>query len=68
MASINENITTLRAAFGSVERMDPSGKAYAGICDLLDGCDDDALKAVHAAQIKFVSKLAFNRMIRRGIA
>jgi len=65
--TIAANIETLRAAFGAVDRMDPAGKAYDGICTLLDNCDDEALKAVHAAQIKFVSQLALNRMVRRGL-
>lgn len=64
---MDQMIETLRCAYGKHERMDPDGKAYKGICDLLDRADDATLKAVHAANIKFVSMLAFNRMIRRGI-
>lgn len=61
-------IVSLRAAFGKLERLDPDGPTYNSLCALLDRADNDALKAVHAAGIKFVSALAFNRMIRRGIA
>ena len=64
---MNQMIKTLRDYFGAVERLDPDGKAYKGLCAILDKADDKALKAVHAANIKFVSVLAFNRMIRRGI-
>lgn len=63
----SEMITTLRTAFTQINTMDPEGAAYVGLCDILDNADDDALKAVHAAGIKFVSQLAFNRMIRRGL-
>jgi hypothetical protein len=61
-------ITALRAAFAGVTKMDPSGPAYRKLCSILDRADNDALKAVHAARIPFVSSLALNRMIRRGIA
>jgi hypothetical protein len=61
-------INQIRQAFGSVENMDPSGSVYPRLCALLDRCDNDALKAVYAARIRFVSGLALNRMIRRGIA
>lgn len=61
-------ITSLRAAFGNVERMDPDGPTCRRLCALLDRADNDALKAVREANINFVSALAFNRMIRRGIA
>jgi hypothetical protein len=67
MTDHTATIETLRTAFGSVKKMDPSGAVYAGICDILDRASDDALKAAHAAKIPFVSSLAFNRMIRRGI-
>lgn len=61
-------ISTLRQAFGAIKGMDPSGPAYSKLCGILDQADDDALRAVRAAKIPFVSSLAFNRMIRRGIS
>lgn len=63
----DQMIASLRASFGSLPSMNPSGRLYAGLCALLDRADDDALKAAHKANIKFVSDLAFNRMIRRGL-
>jgi hypothetical protein len=66
--TITENIQACIAGFAKIERMDPSGAAYGRLCAILDGADDEALKAVHRANIRFASKLAFNRMIRRGIA
>ena len=64
---MTDDITTLRTAFSGIQKMDPSGPHYPRLCAILDQADDEALKAVHAARIPFVSLLAFNRMVRRGI-
>jgi len=61
------DIQTLCHAFAKVERMDPDGPIYAKLIDILDRADDAALIVAHKANIRFVSKLAFNRMIRRGL-
>lgn len=53
--------------FSKIEAMDPTGKAYGKLCAILDGADNEALQAIYDANIKFASKLAFNRMIRRGM-
>lgn len=60
-------IAELVAGFAKIDRMDPSGPAYAKLCDILDRADNDALQAAYDAKINFVSSLAFNRMIRRGM-
>ena len=65
--TINQQIETLRAAFGNIETMDPCGKNYQRLCAILDKADDEALKAAYAAKIRFVSRLAFNRMVKRGL-
>ena len=65
--SLADNIDLLRAGFANLDRMDPDGPVYRGICAVLDSADDAALVAVRAADIKFVSRLALNRMIRRGL-
>jgi hypothetical protein len=65
--TLNETIQATVAGFAKIERIDPSGAAYSRLCAILDQADDEALKAVHAANINFASKLAFNRMIRRGL-
>ena len=62
------DIKTLQSAFGSVNRMDPGGVVYAGLCRTLDNASDEALVAAYRAHIKFVSPMALNRIIRRGIA
>lgn len=61
------DIETIRSAFGNLNTVDPDGPVYKSLCKLLDRADDDALRAAYAANIKFVSSLALNRMIRRGI-
>ena len=67
MIDLTANIQAAVAGFAKIDRIDPSGAAYGKLCAILDGADDEALKAVHAANIRFASKLAFNRMIRRGL-
>ena len=67
MPAMNAKIETLRDAFGKLEKMDPDGAVYAGLCKTLDRASDDALRAAYAAKIKFVSSMAFNRMMRRGL-
>lgn len=61
-------IEQLRFLFGKVERLDPEGPAYAGLCRILDKASDAALWAVANADIKFASELAMNRVHRRGLA
>ena len=65
--TITQQIQLLRAMFGNVQRIDPTGKVYKRLCKILDAADDEALQAAHAAKIRFVSALAYNRMIRRGL-
>jgi lipoate-protein ligase B len=60
-------IQTLRTEMAKFTGIDPCGPSYKMLTSILDGCNDDALKQVHVANIKFVSPLAFNRMIRRGL-
>lgn len=57
-------IAALRKAFGNLDGIDPNGPVYARLCAILDKADAHALKAVVAADIKFVSKLARNRLMR----
>jgi ribosomal protein S2 len=62
-----QQINYLRQAFGAIQTMDPCGSNYKRLCAILDRADDEALKAAHAAKIPFVSALAFNRMLKRGL-
>jgi len=65
--TLARNILSIRSKMATVHAIDPEGKFYRETCKLLDRLDDDGLKEVHGAQIKFVSALAFNRMIQRGL-
>jgi len=61
------DLNTIRNAFGNLTTMDPDGPVYKKLCELLDRCDDEAIVAAKDAGIKFVSSLALNRCIRRGL-
>lgn len=65
MSNIDQMVVTLRDAFGNHERM--SDASYRKLCAILDRAGDEALVAAYRAKIKFVSRLAFNRIVRRGI-
>jgi hypothetical protein len=58
-------INDLRTAYAKIDTIDPSTAAYGKLVDLLDALTVDQLKTVVAADIKFVSKLANNRVFRR---
>jgi hypothetical protein len=60
-------IESLRNSFGALARMDPEGPIYRRLCNILDRADDVALLTAKDASIKFVSSLALNRCIRRGL-
>jgi hypothetical protein len=58
------HLDQLRKQFASVERIDPSGPSYDKMLKLLDGMSQQQLKQVAGAGIKFLSKLALNRVKR----
>lgn len=64
---MNQIVEILRKEFGKIERIDPNGKLYEGLVLFLDKADDAALLEIKDAGIKFVSTLALNRCIRRGL-
>ena len=59
------DLDLLRSAFGQLETLDPCGETYRKLCAILDRASDDALLAAAEADIRFVSPLAQNRLIRR---
>lgn len=72
MVGLEESFTeaqlnTLRNEYGKLKTIDPSGEGYKKMTKLLDSLGDKDLKMVSQAGIKFVSSLALNRVIRRGI-
>ena len=58
-------ITELRSRFAKINSVDPDGAAYAGMCKLLDALDQEDLSMLAVSNIKFLSKLAANRVVRR---
>jgi hypothetical protein len=58
-------IAALREAFGKFERM--TDVNYTRIAAILDRADNEALLAAAGAEIKFVSPLARNRCVTRGL-
>ncbi len=65
MTNLSAQIETLREAFGGLERM--SDAHYNRLVAILDRASDEALLAAYNAKIAFVSTLAFNRCLRRGL-
>ena len=65
--SLQDDVKTASASFAKLDRIDPDGPLFHSICALLDRADDTALIAIHDANIKFVSNLALNRIIWRGL-
>jgi hypothetical protein len=63
---MEQQMATLRAAYANLNTIDPDGQGYAKLCELLDSLDTEALKTLACANIKFVSKLAINRFVRRA--
>lgn len=54
-------------AWNKAQRIDPDGAIYKRLCVLLDQADDETIVAIRNADIPFVSLLALNRMIQRGL-
>jgi hypothetical protein len=59
-------LNTLRAKFAGISTVNPDrlGQFH----EILDGCDDAALRQLAEADVKFLSKLASNACARRGMA
>ena len=60
--NMDKLVKQLRSAYGNIDKIDPSKPTYQKIIKLLDSLDKEQLKAVVNAKIKFISKLAFNRL------
>jgi hypothetical protein len=55
-------IEALRTAYSAINTVDPTGPSYESLIDLLDGASPQLLKQLAGAGIKFVSRLAMNRV------
>lgn len=58
-------VKDLREQMATVRTVDPSGPTYRKLCDFLDSLDTDVLRLIRDADVKFMSALARNRVIRR---
>lgn len=57
-----EQVAELRNSYGAIDRIDPEGRAYAGLVAILNATSQDDLKMLADAGIKWVSSLARNRI------
>ena len=62
-----EQLETLRNEYAKIERVDPTQPTFAMITATLDAMTDEQLIQVRDAGIKWLSSLAINRCIRRGL-
>lgn len=58
-------IKTLRAEYTKINRVDPAGDAYKGIRKMLDSLSQADLQMLVAAEIKWISRLAHNRLLQQ---
>lgn len=63
-----DQIFTLRREYAGVKSVDPSQPTYRKLCAKLDDMSDARLQQLALANIKWISPLAINRCIRRGVA
>jgi hypothetical protein len=60
-------IQEITKAFAKISKIDPDSESYKKLIKILDDSSDQTLKQLANAKIKFISPLAFNRCVRRGI-
>jgi hypothetical protein len=58
-------IETLRNGYANIQTVDPTGPAFAKMRRLLDACDQPTLKMLAGANIKWISRLAINRVVKQ---
>jgi hypothetical protein len=60
-------IAALKSEYSKINTIDPSSDTYKKLIAMLDRLDLKSLKALAGAEIKFVSKLAQNRVARKSV-
>jgi len=60
--NMDKLVKQLISAYGNIDKIDPSKPIYQKIIKLLDSLDKEQLKVLVNAKIKFISKLALNRL------
>tara|TARA_R100000664_G_C2746963_1_gene134579 strand:+ start:89 stop:1729 length:1641 start_codon:yes stop_codon:yes gene_type:complete len=63
----SSQLSMLKKEYGKIGRVDPSKPTYKKLTDMLDRMTDEQLKQIEDADIKFMSKLAGNRLSSRGV-
>ena len=58
-------IKKLRAEYGKIDKIDPTGKGYAKMDAMLEKMSTEDLEMLVDAKIKFVSSLALAKVVRR---
>jgi hypothetical protein len=61
-------LAVLREEYSKINTIDPCSPSYNRLCETLDRMGDQVLQQVAAANIKFMSMLAANRVSRRTTA
>lgn len=61
------HIEALKKAYGGIKKIDPDSEAYKKLITMLNGLPDNQLKTLAKSDVPFVSALARNRVISRGL-
>lgn len=61
------HLAELRTGYATITGIDPCQPTYGKITAMLDAMDDAQIVQIAKAEIKFLSLLATNRVIRRGL-
>lgn len=67
MNNFHDKINELRFKWGKIERVDPDGDGFNKLVRFLDSLPDETIKGLVYAKIKWVSSLALNRAVSRGL-
>ena len=65
----DDQIDKLRDAYGKIGKINPTSQSYKNLTDYLDNLPDQVIKqlATVKPRVPFISGLALNRMVKRGI-
>jgi hypothetical protein len=61
------HIEALKKAYGGIKKINPDSEAYKKLITMLNGLPDNQLKTLAKSDVPFVSALARNRVISRGL-
>jgi DNA-binding ferritin-like protein len=61
------HIDALKKAYGGISKINPESEAYKKLIAMLNGLPDNQLKTLAKADVPFVSALARNRVVSRGL-